>query len=269
MIGIILLTYNYIQFSERTCIIIKKVRELVRSGNSIIFDGEYLDIYLKREYFDKGLAEPRGRFISTYGLFVFEVKTQKQVDEGTSGNRIHTFKFPNKIEFSFTEEFQEDMKLESDAKKERYRIFRLHKGDMFLANVNIEQSAEAVKDFIFLFHAGKLPNFIEYNDIIKLYYDLLDSNKVNLKSNSLTYELIISELCRYKKDVEIPYRLALDKNPGPNDYINYNLRALPRLNSTFAALSFENMNDSIVSSIRRTATGGTEKETPLERIIKY
>ena len=41
------------------------------------------------------------------------------------------------------------------------------------------------------------------------------------------------------------------------------------LNSTFAGLTFENMNDAIIKSLDRTETGGEEKMTPLERSIRF
>ena len=264
----LLLKQLHIRLYRLKEVIFIKIKELIRDGNSIVFNGDYLDIYLRKEYFKKGLAEHRGSYISAFGMFIFEIRTDKQVKDSADGVKHH-FKFPNKIEFNYTEHFELDLQLEGDERKEKYDVFRLTNGNQFMANVNIEQSATAVRDFVFLFHSGKLPSFIKYNDIIKLYYDVLDSNKTNLKSNSLTYEIIISELCRYNKDVEKPYRLALDKDPGPYDYINYNLKKLPRLNSTFASLTFEGIDDSIVSSVRRTSQGGTEKESPLERVIKY
>ncbi|QPI17067.1 virion protein [Staphylococcus phage vB_StaM_SA1] len=247
-----------------------KIKEFKRDGNSIVFTGEILDIYIPREQFKKGLSEHRGEYINTYGMFQFEIKTEKQAEEGKQGV-LRKMKYPNPIDFNYVENFKFDGKLSDNMDSIQYEVFRLRTGCQFVANVNIEQSAETVKNFLFLFHAGKLPTFINYNDIIKLHYDVLDSNKVNLKSNSLTYELIIAELCRYKENVETPYRIALNKkqNVGPLDYINYNLKKLPNLNSTFASFTFEGMDDTIVTSIGRTAKGGKEKRSPLEDVMKY
>lgn len=235
-----------------------------------MFIGDVLDIYIPRQQFKNGLSEHRGEYINTIGMFQFEIKSFKEAEEGKSG-KVRKLKYPNKMDFNYTEQFQFDGKLSEDLDSIQYDVFRLTNGCQFMANVHIEQSAETVKDFLFLFHAGKLPKFIDYNDIIKLHYDVLSSNKVNLKSNSLTYELIISELCRYKGNVEIPYRIAINKknNVGPLDYINYNLKKLPNLNSTFASFTFEGMDDTIVSSIGRTNKNGEEKRTPLEDIMKY
>ncbi|WPH64091.1 viral RNA polymerase beta-prime subunit [Staphylococcus phage vB_StaM_PB50] len=246
------------------------IKEFRRDGNSIIFTGEVLDIYIPREQFKNGLAEHRGEYINAYGMFQFEIKTEKQAEEGKSGE-VRKIKYPNRMDFNYTEQFKFDGKLSEGLDSIQYDVFRLTNGCQFMANVHIEQSAETVKNFLFLFHAGKLPSFVDYNDIIKLHYDVLNSNKVNLKSNSLTYELIIAEICRYKGNVEMPYRIALNKkdNVGSLDYINYNLKKLPNLNSTFASFTFEGMDDTIVSSIGRTAKGGEEKRTPLEDVMKY
>jgi len=228
-----------------------KIKELVRSGNSIVFDGDYLDIYIDSEYFKKGLAEHQGNYIKTMGLFQFEIKTESQERSGKDGT-IHTMKYPNSMEFDYTEHFVFNGKLDKDRKNVKYDVFRLTTGNKFFANVHIEQSAVSVKDFIFMFHSGKMPQFIKYSDIIKLYYDVLNTNKINLKSNSLTYEIIISELCRSKKDIELHYRKSLKNNPSEYDYVNINLKDIPRINSTFTALTFENIDESIISSVKRT-----------------
>lgn len=245
-----------------------KIKEFVRSGNSVIFDGDYLDIYIDRDYFKRGMAEHQGNYISTVGMFQFEIKTEAQV-KGDKPGVLKSIKYPNRMEFDYSEHFTYEGKLGNEKKSLSYDVFRLTKGDKFLANVNIEQSAVAVKDFVFMLHGGKIPGFVAYSDIIKLYHDALNTNKVNLKSNSLTYELIISELCRAKSDIEVPYRKSLKKNPSEYDYVSINLKEIPRINSTFTALTFENIDESIISSVKRTNTGGEETPSPLESVIKY
>lgn len=249
-----------------------KIPELRKEGNSLIFVGDYLDIYIPRDQFkNNSMSEHRGQYINTYGMFVFEIKTLKNIEENKPG-KIHKMKFPNRIDFNFTDSYKlHGREHESLDSKVQYEVFRLTNGCEFISNVNMEQSAESVRDFLFLFHAGKLPVHIKYEDIIKLHYDALNTNSVNLKSNSLTYELIISELCRYKKNVELPYRVAINKykNISPLDYNNYNLKKLPNLNSTFASFTFEGMDDTILTSVGRTVKGGEEKRSPLEDVMKF
>ena len=78
-------------------------------------------------------------------------------------------------------------------------------------------------------------------------------------------------MCRSKRDQSKPFREAVNKNSEISryDYVNINLNKLPMLNSTFAGLTFENMNDAIIKSLDRTETGGEEKMTPLERSIRF
>ena len=106
--------------------------------------------------------------------------------------------------------------------------------------------------------------------ILGLYHEVLGINKVSLQSPSIIYELIVSELCRFKTDLSLPYRLAANKKViSPYAYKNINLNRLPSLNSTFAGLTFEDMTNSITMSLARTKTGGKETASPLEKIIKY
>ena len=43
----------------------KKFPEFYREGNSIIFDGDYLDIYIPRDSFDSGFARYNGNYVNT------------------------------------------------------------------------------------------------------------------------------------------------------------------------------------------------------------
>ena len=52
---------------------LNKIPELEQNGNSIIFTGDYLDIYVPRDSFDDGFARYNGNYINTIGIFFFEI----------------------------------------------------------------------------------------------------------------------------------------------------------------------------------------------------
>lgn len=78
------------------------IDEFRREGNSVVFIGDVLDIYIPRQQFKNGLSEHRGEYINTIGMFQFEIKSFKEAEEGKSG-KVRKLKYPNKMDFNYTE----------------------------------------------------------------------------------------------------------------------------------------------------------------------
>jgi len=247
-----------------------KYNFLKKVENSIFFDGEYMEIYLPKNYFDKGIAEYHGDKVSTLGMFNFIVYSQPKEDKGKG--EIHILKLPMNIKFEFNSFYDISTNLQPNLEKEDYRVFELSRGSMFIDSIIKEQSPDNSKKFIYLLHGGKLPKEIKYSDIITLYHESIALNKVKLNNPSVIFELIIAELCRYEKDIEIPFRMIIGKdNPKATeyDYNNIRLNKLPSVNSTFNAMTFEDIDQAIISSIKKTRNNENENPSPVEKIIKY
>ena len=238
---------------------------LKKVDDTIYFDGYLMEIYLPKYYFDKNVAKFIGNKINTLGLFEFRVIDEKGKVEK------HTFKLPMNVIFEFDDYRSENIARSEDEVEPNY-IFTLQNGMMFLDSVKKEQSGANSKNFIFSLHSNKLPSTLPYSDIIKLYFDNLILNKVNIGNPGCILEMTVAELCRSKDDVSVPFRKIIGENfKGTNDidYKMTNVKNLPPINSTFAALSFENMDDSILSSIRKSINGEKEIVSPIEKITKY
>ena len=248
---------------------LKGITELSRQGNSVIFNGDVLNIYIPTKSFERKQAKYNGEYITTMGMFIFEIQTFEQIEKGMSGI-FHRLTIPNNIDFQYTDSSKFKGKIDKYPNDE-YTVFRLEKGDKFIANVFLQQISSAVITFVKALHGGSMPKSISYDEILGLYHNVLELNNVSLNAPSLIYELSIAEVCRSKKDQSKPFRDAVNKKPDMSryDYVNINLNKLPMLNSTFSGLTFENMNDAIIKSLDRTETGGEEKFSPLERPIKY
>ena len=98
-------------------------------------------------------------------------------------------------------------------------------------------------------------------------------NGVNLKSELVIFEYIVAELCRYKKDANLPFRKVIGADTNREiselDYMLINLKTLPAINSTFSAITFEDINQAIISSVKKTKNNEEENETPVEKVLKY
>jgi hypothetical protein len=247
-----------------------KYNFLKQIDNTIFFDGEYMEIYLPKDYFDRGIAEYHGDKISTLGIFNFIIYPES--GESKDKGEIRLLKLPMEIKFEYDSFFDTSTKLKPDLEKDDYRVFKLSKGSMFIDSIVKEQSAENSKKFIYLLHGGKLPKALKYEDIIVMYHESIGLNKVKLNNPSVIFEMIIAELCRYRNNMEVPFRMVIGKDNvkvSEYDYNNINLKKLPSINSTFNAMTFEDINQAVISSIKKTRNNETENPSPVEKIIKY
>lgn len=246
-----------------------KVPELIEKDGQIVFqgrNGSVLDIYIPTANFNRGKATLVDQYIQTLGVFVFEIKTQDDLVKGKSG-KFNTLAFPNDISFTFSSESRYDGTLDNGKiNRNSYRVFRLVAGDVFMSSTSIQQSTGSLINFVAAMHGGQIPNTLPYSDLINIYLDAMDINGNDLKSPSSTLEIIISEIARSKGDISIPYRLSKGTE---YDYNLVNLSELPSLNSTFAALGFEDVDRAIIGAVNRTREGIEEKPTPLEKLAKY
>lgn len=247
-----------------------KYKFLKKVDNKVLYNGNFMEIYIPKDYFNWKIAEFEGEFISTIGIFNFINYLDEK--EKHSNGELHILKLPMTIRFTYNNFYEDNLSIEKGREPENYYIFELINGDTFVENLAQEQSAENSKKFISLLHGGKLPKVLDYSEIINIYLNSIDLNKVNLNNVSVMYEICIAELCRYKKDINIPFRMIAGKNNNNvsmYDYQNINIKKLPALNSTFNAMTFEDIDQEIISSIKNNKINAKEVTSPIEKIIKY
>ena len=75
---------------------------------------------------------------------------------------------------------------------------------------------------------------------------------------------------RTKGKPEEKYAMVLGKNPkaDPYGYEPTTINKVCSMSSTFSAITFENMDEMIITSLNRKQQGKTETDTPLEQIVK-
>lgn len=233
-------------------------------GNSLLFAGNKMEIYLPTEYFKNGFASPVGSNVNTLGIFNFKIMGLNETNKG----ELHTLMLPTDITFSYSNMKKDKLKLSSSLDEDDYLIYELYNEDIFIERLQIIENSADSKKFIDLLHSGKIPNTINYNLLHDLYYNSLNLNHVSLGVSSVIIELILAELARNKKDLNKAFRFTANEN-NLNDYRFIPIKTLPELNSTFAAISFENMNHSIITAINHTRNDDDESVSPLEKTIKY
>lgn len=246
-----------------------KVSYLKKVDKSVIFEGEYMEIYIPKTNFDQNISYLKGENIETLGIFNFLVYSGGNRDPKKA--ELRSLTLPFKIQFQFRKFYDTKIKLSSEIEEDNYRVFVLEKGDLFCIKTEHAKNSANSKDLIFMIHGGHLPSSVKYDKVLNCYLGTTLLNGVDLKIPLLIYELILAELCRYKEDINIPFRIAINENNKLTqyDYTSISIKKLPSLNSTFAALTFEDINNAVITSIKKTKNGEEEKDSPVEKILKY
>lgn len=247
---------------------IMKYKFLEEKDNRIYFIGNLMEIYIPKSFFDNKMAMYIGDKIESIALFNFIVYDDENDRMDKSGS-LYSFELPMNITFQYQEHFtKNDIKGKFP---DRYEVFVLRTGDMFVDNKSKEKSSSNTKNFVFNLNSGKIPSTLSYDEVLYTFLKSMELNNVDLGNPSVIYEAIISELYRYKNDEKIPFRIALNNNNNLTlyDYQAINVKNLPAIKGTFQALMFEDIKQSILNSILKSKQGEEESETPVEKVIKY
>ena len=223
-----------------------------------------LDVYIPKEYLDLGISELQGNILSTIGIFRFMgqiTETDKPVE--------YILNTPNNLQIVFEEYHEDKVQLKEDDEETAYLVFPFHRGDVFMRSNTIVSSPKTVEKFINLLHSGKLPK-TNYESIYRQYMQVQYDNNVIFDVPSSMIEGMISEMTRSAGDLRMPYRMVKNKTGAPGEFTMASLRTIPRLTNTFAALSFEDINAALGTSIVRHRKGQEDiTSSPMEAVLSY
>lgn len=228
------------------------------------FIGKKCEIYIPEYFIDKNnnnaLATDLGDKIETIGLFVFKVD-----DRDT-----YELQLPISFQFQFTSVDKKVMRVKPGTTEKKFYVYTLKTGDAFVYDILHKQSVDDLKFFISkLIEGAKIPPYIPYSDVMGIFLNAMTATKItNLGVSAVSIEFLLSELYRSKQHLQKPFRLSYK---GRSDY-NYKairITKIPQLNSTFTGITGEDINNQLVSAVLRTREGKIDRETPIEKIIKY
>lgn len=239
---------------------------LTDDGENIVFNGNYMEAYIPEFYFESKMAENYGSSLRVFGLF-----NVRAYNEKGAPYELETFNQPTLIYIFPSEIEKKDLQLipGEDGEVETYYVAKFYKGNKLMKN-SIPQDASNVELFLNLICRGKIPKTIPYNQILEIWQKNLSINGVKLGVTATVLEVIISEIYRNKKKPEETFAKLIGKEPKTSQYAykTANIREICARNSTFAALTFEDLDQMITSSLNINKYNKTETESPIEKIIK-
>ncbi len=230
----------------------------------IICNVPYLEIYIPMAFFDKSgkIAVDNGDTITSIACLpigLFENGKLKEIRTIKLGERMNFFVYDSEVV---------NMALPGSPEGP-VKVLKYFKGHEIF-NDYIVQNSSSIQAYIELILGGKIPSTLSYSAINTIWNKNLEMNNGGLGVPATNRELVLSVQCR---DQTAPTRIFAERlNDTPNateyEYAMVNMRQICQFSSTFAALTFEDFDSMVTSSLKRTKEHLPEPESPLEQLIK-
>nr|DAS73703.1 MAG TPA: hypothetical protein [Caudoviricetes sp.] len=230
-----------------------------RVNDSIVYDGQgTLKVYVPEKQFDLNIAKIHGDFIDILGIVPYAIE-----DKSGKMSKLHKINYPTVFSTKPTKvDKLTNVVLTKESKAQDYRVLSFANGAPIVVHTKVPQSTDYVKAMLNLFIiTGNIPNTIPYDKIHEYLDRNIRANGANYGINAQLWGVIFSELCRSKKDPDIPFRLSKD-----TDMYNFepmSVKEVSKILSPFAAIQSENFDDSVVHAIMTDR----ESTSPLEKIL--
>lgn len=229
----------------------------------VTFTGNKLEIYIPSYYLadDSGMGSVAGEYIETMGVFWFKCE-----------DKWYDLALPLKFLFGYSDHRKFTGKLKPELPNIEYDVFTLEKGDAFCYDTNHLENVSDIMYFMNkMLEGGKIPPLISYNDVLSFLLTALSVTKSGgLGVSAVTYELLISELYRSKRNTSVPFRKEINIHPeNAYDYKMVKVTKIPELTSTMTGLMGEDSTQQIVAAVLHNRENRVEKISPVEKLIKY
>ena len=226
----------------------------------------YCEFYIPMDYFDTSakFAEDRGQVIKVLGIFnvgFFENGKLKEMKVLNLPSWINVYVYDYEVR---------RVDLPGELAPVSCKVLKFFQGNKVMESSVIEDStnAETYLDFIL---KGKIPASVPYDKSLTLWRKNQQLNGVNLGVPSVIEELILSASYRDKNNPANKFAYVIGKDPkgvSPYDYKMASVRQICQYTSTFTAVTFEDIDSMITTSLNRSRDKIPEAESPIEQIIK-
>ncbi len=239
-----------------------------KKDNAIYYSGsgEAL-LYIPEKYFDMRFAIANGEYIDTMGILLY---SQVSSDKADPTKNLHILKLPT----MFTTRPGKIEKVKGlslmGQKKMDYRILHYTDNgeDRFINSTLLPKDIENVENFYRMFvKTGNIPTYLPYNELQNYFYESMRINGGDYKTNWQLFGCLISEICRDKDDVTIPYYDSPKLKRGDmNGYVSIPIKEVPKYISPYSAILSENWNEAVVAAVNMKDTKD-DIINPMEKIM--
>ena len=234
------------------------------ADDQLINTADQISVFVHSYYFDKNLAFYEGSNITTVGVLYLEVLPKL-------GQPAQTFALDLPIDLSvhFTSTSKVRRKFKGMAEEDEFEVFIVPKGEVFINSMTHIVRPASVKGFLDYLMAGTLPDETPYSRLLTYVRNAASMNNFSLGVPSLLLEVMVSELCRNKDEETQSFRYVAGQSGAELGYVSAKIKDIPKLSSVFSGVSFENINEALISGVLLTKEGKEQKDPPSEKVLHY
>ena len=238
-----------------------------KDGDYIRLVKQYAEIYIPMDFFslDEGFAQDYGRKVKAMGLLNMGFFENGKFVE------FKTINLPTWIELESGIYDERSVQLPGDDFKTMCKVLKYSEGDKIMPS-SVEEDSSNAELFLKFITQGKLPQTIPYEKAISVWLKNQKMNSVHLGVPSVILELILSAAYRDRHNLTNKFAWVYAKDPkkvSQFDYKMASIREICRYTSTFTALTFEDIDSMVTSSVNRTRQNIPEPVSPVETTIKF
>lgn len=233
-------------------------------GDNIYLDTSYCEFYIPMYYFDssKKFAEDFNDTIKVLGIFNVGIFDNGKFKE------MRTLNLPTMITINVYDSETREVTM-SNGETTQCKVLKYLKNAKIMQSV-VFQDEEHAKKYLQFLIGGKIPNIIPYSQQLRVWRKNQTLNGVHFGVSSLYLELVLSVINRNPKKLNEKFaKVASNTDTGEFDYKFSSVRQICQYNSTFTALTFEDIDSMITTSLNKSRNKVKERESPVEQIIKF
>lgn len=240
---------------------------IFRSDDDFIYlNVPYCEFYIPMYYFDSAassrFAEDFNDKIDVLGIFnvgIFENGKFKEMKTMNLPTMISIFVYDSEIR---------DVVM-TNGVSTKCKVVKYLKNAKIMQSMIFEDDTYA-KKFINYIMSGKLPSILPYSKMLDIWRMNQEVNGVHFGMSSLYLEMILAVAFRNPKNLSQKFaKIAGEPGVSDYDYSTASIRQICQYNSTFTALTFEDIDSMITSSLNKTRTHAKEADSPVEQVIKF
>ena len=238
--------------------------DVFRSDNENIYlNAEYVEFYIPMYFFDTtaGFAEELTNTINVLGIFNIGIFSNgKQIAQ-------RTLNMPTMITINVYDSEVRECKLQNEADPIPCKVVKYFK-DAKIMSARIFDDDKYAKLFLKCLTAGSLPKEIPYSKALNLWYKNQLLTGVNFAMGSIYLELVLSVMFRNPADLSQKFS-KIAETSDDYGYATASIRQICQYNSTFTALTYEDIDSMITTSLNKSREHKPEVNSPVEQIIKF
>ena len=235
----------------------------IEKNNKLVCNIPMMELYIPNYFYENKWAKRLASTINSFGLV--------EVGIFDNGKRVLTklLKLPVFVDF-YIHEIRDNDTIEFEhTEDEKCTVLTYRMGQEITDLILVQDSANG-EVFLDMITKGKLPHSVPYNKVLQLWMKNQELASISFGTASVTDEIVLAVSYRDKNDVNKEFCTVYGTGKvGEYDYSTANFRKICQYSSTFAGISYEDMNTMITTSLNRAREKREETPTPVEKIIKY